>query len=465
MLFTEARFLLFFILAFCLYWMLRRNVHRKVWLLICSYIFYAAWDWRFLSLICVSTMVDYIAGAFMSKREGRARRKPFLMASLFCNLVLLGFFKYFNFFYDSTVEFLQMMGFSASSSTLEIILPVGISFYTFQTLSYTIDIYRGKLKPVDSLLDFALFVGFFPQLVAGPIVRASEFLPQLLQKHKIRDVAFRACLTLFLFGYIKKACVADNFALIVDPIFADPNAYSTLVNWLALFLYGVQIYCDFSGYSDMAIATAGLLGYQLPLNFDFPYLTRSITDFWRHWHISLSSWFRDYVYIPMGGDRRGVFFTYFNLITVFFLCGLWHGARWNFVLFGLYHGVFLVLERATGFGRIKPSWRPLQYIYTVFVSMSAWAVFRNVDLASILTMWKRMFGFGGDAAERIPGEPIWFLALAGFAVIHVAMKNRFLHKTVGAMPDWLFYVVYGAAVGIVLPFAAAGYKPFIYFQF
>jgi alginate O-acetyltransferase complex protein AlgI len=279
--FTEFRFLFFFLVAFSIHWLLRSAGARKNWLLACSYFFYGCWDWRFLFLILASTLVDYFVGERLCREECKVKRKHWLWVSLGFNLGMLGFFKYFHFFTDSAVGMLNWIGLPASSSTLEIILPVGISFYTFQTLSYSLDIYRGKLKPAESLRDFALFVAFFPQLVAGPIVRAVEFMPQLSVPRSLSKVQFRACLTLFLFGFVKKACVGDHVAPMVDQIFGRPDLYDFPSHWLGAFGFWVQLYCDFSGYSDMAIATAGLLGYALPVNFLFPILSYNITDFWR----------------------------------------------------------------------------------------------------------------------------------------------------------------------------------------
>jgi alginate O-acetyltransferase complex protein AlgI len=289
MLFTEPAFFAFFAAVFLLHWAVSSNGLRKLLLLVASYLFYAAWDWRFLSLIFLSTIVDFVVGIVLKKEQPILGRRTWLTLSLVTNLGVLGFFKYFNFFVASGSGLLSAMGLDPGERTLNIILPVGISFFTFQTMSYTIDVYRGKLKPISNPLDFALFVGFFPQLVAGPIVRAADFLPQLRQARRFPRIPFRSCLTLFFVGFFKKACISDNLAPIVDSVFAAPHAYGTLSIWIAVIFYAIQIYCDFSGYTDMAIATARALGFELRLNFDFPYLAGNITEFWRRWHISLSS--------------------------------------------------------------------------------------------------------------------------------------------------------------------------------
>ncbi|MHC4380608.1 MAG: MBOAT family O-acyltransferase, partial [Planctomycetota bacterium] len=302
MIFTEFRFLGFFLLVFAIHWSLRGARTRKTWLLLTSYAFYAAWDWRFLGLILASTLVDFVTGLRIAASEDPGTRKWWLRLSLCANLGILGFFKYCDFFLSSTASLVQAMGFEANLPVLELILPVGISFFTFQTMSYSLDIYYRRLEPTRSLLDLSLFVGFFPQLVAGPIVRAKDFLPQLERPQPFAAIAVKPALLLFLSGFIKKAVISDNLAPMVDAYFADPSAWSAGAAWIAVPGYAVQIYCDFSGYSDMAIALAALLGYRLCLNFHGPYLASDIRDFWRRWHISLSTWLRDYLYIPLGGS-------------------------------------------------------------------------------------------------------------------------------------------------------------------
>jgi alginate O-acetyltransferase complex protein AlgI len=459
MIFTEARFLLFFAIVLGVHWALRAPGHRKLWLLLASQAFYAAWDWRFLSLIWISIAVDYTLALAMQGRSIRGRRM-LLCTSLAVNLGLLGCFKYLDFFVESAALFSHWLGLPLSHSTLALILPLGISFYTFQTLSYTIDVARGRIEPTRSLLDFALFVSFFPQLVAGPIVRASEFLPQLQQMRTFADVAVRSQLMLFLAGFIKKACVADQAATAVDAVFAQPEAYGAASKWLASALYSLQIYCDFSGYSDMAIATAGLLGYRLALNFDAPYLSSSIREFWRRWHISLSTWFRDYLYIPLGGSRLGSLKTTRNLWLVFLICGLWHGAAWTFVVWGLVHGLFLSLERMVD-PSVLPRW--LGRIYTLAVVTIAFTIFRSPDLPAASSYITGMFM--PSAAPENTLDPAWWGLLIGFAAIHVALHRRLIQPQIERLPDWTFAIGFGAAVALMLPWVAVGYQPFIYFQF
>src|SRR6266480_130995 len=343
--FVEFRFLWFFLIVFAVYWAMRGNTERKIWLLICSYAFYAAWNWKFLFLLFGSMALDYTVGMMMARSQNPRTRRAWLIASLCANLGVLGFFKYFNFFISSASEFSAWLGLPVSVSTLNVVLPVGISFYTFQSMSYTIDVYRGRQAPVSNFLDLALFISFFTHLVAGPIMPAVFFLPQLASARKFSDVDVRGALLLFLSGFIKKACVADAVAPIVDRYFDHPAAFTATSAWIAVLFYAIQIYCDFSGYTDMAIAAARLLGYQLPTNFQFPYFARNVSDFWGRWHISLSSWLRDYLYIPLGGNRGSRGFAYRNVMITILLGGRWHGAAWTFVIWGALHGTALLNHR------------------------------------------------------------------------------------------------------------------------
>jgi alginate O-acetyltransferase complex protein AlgI len=461
-LFTELRFVLFFALVFGVYWAMRRDGVRKTWLLLASWAFYAAWDPRFLSLILASTIIDYTAAMRIASSTNRARRKRWMMLSLVANLGLLGVFKYFNFFAEGAVQLGHLLGLELDAVTLDVVLPVGISFYTFQTLSYTLDVYRRQLKVNRNFRDVALFVAFFPQLVAGPIVRASTFLPQMARSRRFADVSWRPMCTLFLIGWFKKACISDQVAEVVDTVFADPTAYGMLDHWLSSALYTIQIYCDFSGYSDMAIATAGMLGYTLPLNFDFPYLAANVSDFWRRWHISLSTWFRDYLYVPLGGNRTAPLRTYVNLVTVFLLCGLWHGANWTFVVWGLYHGAFLVLERAAGWSRKGSTGLPVRLL-TLLIVLVGWVIFRSPDLGTAGVVLGRLVGSGHAPTAAV--DPTWWLVVPVFAAAHVLMNSGRIADRLSRMSDWAYAAAYGVAVAVALPFAATGYQAFIYFQF
>ena len=468
MIFTEGRFFVFFLVAFAVHWGLRTNTLRKVWLLVTSYAFYAAWDWRFLSLILVSTGVDYVVGRALGKTEAPRARKLWLCVSLVANLGLLGFFKYFNFFIGSGTKVLDWLGLGAHDWSLNILLPVGISFYTFQTLSYSIDVYRRRLKPIESLLDLAVFVGFFPQLVAGPIVRAAHFLPQLVETRRWKSVAVRPALTLFLIGFIKKACLADNAAQVADLVFSDAGAYTTFSTWLGLFMYNVQLYCDFSGYSDMAIATAALLGYHLPDNFDFPWFSRSIADFWRRWHISLSSWAMDYIYIPLGGSRGGEARTIFNYYVTMLLIGLWHGAAWTFVLFGLMHATYTAIYRifkgmvteASNAGRF---FALIGCPLTVVAVQLSFLPFRSESLADMVTLGGVVLFLREGGEQTL--DLMWLAFYAGCALAHYFTYKKLLSGFLAGLPTWLWSVGYGAAWALALPWVATGYTPFIYFRF
>ena len=289
--------------------------------------------------------MDYAVGLGLGAATTEGRRKAWLLVSLVANLGVLSFFKYFNFFVASAAGFLDWVGLHTSLHTLNIILPYGVSFYTFQSMSYSIDVYRRRLEPVRRFLDLAFFISFFPQLVAGPIVRAMTFLPQVFEKRVWAKVDVRGCVTLFFLGFVKKACVSEFASQFADRFFAAPHKYSHAGALIAVLFYAVQIYCDFSGYTDMAIAAARLLGYELTLNFDFPYFSRSVTEFWRRWHISLSTWLRDYLYISLGGNRGSKFFTYRNLMLTMLLGGLWHGAAWHYVVMGGLNGLALIVHR------------------------------------------------------------------------------------------------------------------------
>ncbi len=469
MIFTEPRFLVFFAVVFAVHWSLRGERSRKLWLLACSYAFYAAWDWRFLSLIGFSTLVDYFVGLRMAALGAGAAtiRRRWLWVSLASNLGLLGVFKYLGFFVDTAGPFFEWLGFSVSSSTLGIILPVGISFYTFQTLSYSIDVYRGRLEASRDLPDFALFVAFFPQLVAGPIVRASHFLPQIATARSLARVNGRALLLLFLVGFFKKACVSDNLSPIVDAYFANPSHYDVLSAWVAIVSYAVQIYCDFSGYSDMAIACAGALGYQLGQNFDAPYLSSNIQDFWRRWHISLSSWLRDYLYIPLGGSRHGEWALHRNLLLTMTLGGLWHGAAWGFVLWGVLHGGALIVHRfwserapATRRSRV-PVW--LAVVTTSLWVTLTWVPFRAESLPSALAILKSALLGRGSGAEAL--EPLALVALIPVVVVHIGLRHPRTQELAAQTPGWLFAMAVGAFLALITTFQAREVAPFIYFQF
>ena len=337
MLFNSIDFALFLPIVFILYWFVaNKNIKiQNLLIVIASYIFYGWWDWRFLFLIFCSTMVDYIIGFYLSNQNNRKIRKILLFISIAINLGILGFFKYYNFFLSSFTHVFTFFGVEIKANSLRIVLPVGISFYTFQTMSYTIDVYKRKIQATNDFIAFAAFVSFFPQLVAGPIERATNLLPQFLKKREFIYAQAVNGLRQMLWGLFKKIVIADNCARYVNMTFnnAESLTGSTLV--LGVVFFAFQIYCDFSGYSDIAIGTARLFGFTLMKNFSFPYFSRDIAEFWRRWHISLTSWFRDYVYIPMGGSRGSGWIKVRNVLIIFLVSGFWHGANWTFLLWGL----------------------------------------------------------------------------------------------------------------------------------
>lgn len=383
MLFNSWIFLVFFAVVSSLYRGLNLRGQNRL-LLVASYVFYGCWDWRFLSLLALSTAVDFYCGRKIEDTQDAGWRKFYLGCSLFTNLGLLGFFKYFNFFITSFERMLASFGLESHAPTLSIILPVGISFYTFQTLSYSIDIYRGQLKPVRNLVDFALFVSFFPQLVAGPIERAKQLLPQIQSERRWNTRLFLDGVWLVLLGLMKKVIIADQLAGYVNVAFAGTAPpYPGIQNWMVLYAFAFQIYGDFSGYSDIARGISKMMGFELMINFRSPYLVRNVAEFWRHWHISLSTWLRDYLFIPLGGSRGSAGSTMRNLMTTMVLGGLWHGAGWAFVLWGFYQGVILVLHRVYASRRMKhqscptPSWRTaLAMLGTFHVVCIGWLLFR-----------------------------------------------------------------------------------------
>ncbi|MCE9634847.1 MAG: MBOAT family protein [Planctomycetes bacterium] len=465
MIFNEARFFVFLAIVLAVYWALRRDGQRKTWLLFTSCIFYGAWSTKFLALMLGTALFDYGAGLLLTRWTDPRRRRAVVATSLIVNLGVLGFFKYWGFFVGAAADLLLSLGFQPNLPVLHVVLPVGISFYTFQSLSYTLDVGRGAIPAVRSARDFLLFVTFFPQLVAGPIVRAIDFLPQLTSIRTIDRVKFRACAVLFLVGFAKKTCIADRVAGTVDAVFQDVGRHGAADLWTAACLYAVQIYCDFSGYSDMAIATAGAFGYTLTRNFNFPYLAQSVTDFWRRWHISLSTWFRDYLYIPLGGNRLGTARTCLNLALVFLLCGLWHGAAWTFIIWGLWHGAFLLIERAGGERLLESAPVPLRTVWSLGAVVLGWVWFRSASATDAATAFAGLFGAAAGPAVRSV-SPVWWVLIAALAVTHfAASRGRLVSARLATLPLPSFAVLYGVTWALVLFCAAIGNRAFIYFQF
>ena len=414
MLFNSIDFLVFLPIVFLLYWkVFQKNLRlQNALILVSSYIFYGWWDWRFLSLILFSTIVDFFIGQFIFKSESNKKRKMLLITSLLVNLGLLGFFKYYNFFLENFVQAFSFFGRSISFSSLKIILPVGISFYTFQTLSYTIDIYKKKIKPSYNFLSFAAFVSFFPQLVAGPIERASQLLPQFSKSRNFDYSKSVDGLRQILWGFFKKIVIADTCATYANLIFNNYQEYTGLSLFIGAIFFAFQIYGDFSGYSDIAIGTSRLFGFNLMQNFNFPYFSRDIAEFWRRWHISLSTWFRDYVYIPLGGSKGGNFNKIRNVFIIFLVSGFWHGANWTFIAWGalnaLYFLPIFLLNRnrlnidSVALDRKVPKFKELcQIIGTFLLVVIAWIFFRSVDIKAAFDFIYLMFSHLLDKSSYV----------------------------------------------------------------
>jgi alginate O-acetyltransferase complex protein AlgI len=472
MIFTQFAFLGFFLLAFGVHWALPSHRARKLWLLAASYYFYGSWDYRFLALIFASTILDYVTALGLGATESPRTRRLLITLSLCANLGILGFFKYYNFFVASAAALLEQVGWHGSVPTLNVILPVGVSFFTFQSMSFTVDVYRKQLAPHHDFLDFALFVSFFPQLVAGPIVRARAFLPQLATYHAFADVNVRRALLLFGVGYFKKSCVADNIAAVIDPLFNEPTSFHAASRVLGATLYSVQIYCDFSGYTDMATGVAALLGYTLAKNFDAPYLSLNVREFWQRWHISLSGWLRDYLYISLGGNRGGEARVARNLMLTMLLGGLWHGANWTFIVWGFLHGAALVAHRHYARSLAPPpSTDPIVSRLRALAAGAltfAWVAFcfTIFRCADIRTAW-RFFTAQTDNSTNFALSPGWWGILAVLGVVHyLVWKHRpRLVARLLQVPDWLFYPALGASCTVLLYLTPLNHSPFIYFQF
>ena len=466
MLFNSLEFLIFLPIVFILYWfVMYKNLRiQNLLVLVASYVFYGWWDYRFLSLIILSTIVDYFSGINIENASNKKVAKSWLWVSVVFNIGLLGFFKYYNFFIDSWVEMFAGMGYEMSPYTLQIILPVGISFYTFQTMSYSIDIYRGKLKATKNFIGFAAFVSFFPQLVAGPIERASNLLPQILSKRTFDYGKSVQGLRQILWGLFKKVVIADSLAPIVNDIFANYTEYSGGVLILGAVFFAFQIYGDFSGYSDIAIGIAKLFGFNLMTNFKFPYFSRNIGEFWRRWHISLSTWFRDYLYIPLGGSKVNKAKAIRNIFIVFLVSGFWHGANWTFIVWGLIHAMLFLPSFVVGknrkyvgeeVSRFLPSFKEsLSILYTFTVVSIAWIFFRADSITVAFDYITHILQFGAVSTSFIK-----FLipCIVLFGLDWLKFKNIEFQKNY--LIDSLLFI-------IVIYFGIIhNESPFIYFNF
>jgi alginate O-acetyltransferase complex protein AlgI len=482
MLFNSTDFLIFLPAVFLVYWFVVNKSHKlqNLFIAIASYVFYGWWDWRFLSLIGISTIVDYSVGRGLAKARTQKSRKLLLLTSIFVNLGFLGFFKYFNFFVESFISAFSSLGVVLNSPSLSLILPVGISFYTFQTLSYTIDVYKGKLQPNTDPIAFAAYVSFFPQLVAGPIERAKNLLPQF---HKTRQFDYSESvngLKQILWGMFKKIVIADRCATIANLVFRNPSRYTGSALIFGLILFSIQIYGDFSGYSDIAIGTARLFGFRLMKNFAYPYFSRDIAEFWRRWHISLTTWFRDYLYIPLGGSRVGVGKKIRNIFIVFLISGFWHGASWTFVIWGAIHAFYyLPLQifnrhrkniQVVAKGRFFPSFRDVINILSTFTLVAfAWIFFRAENLNHAIAYIKSMISLSIFSIPNLQLKQLIItlgLLVFFFSVEWLGRESEYaIENLFNKQPRIIRWGFCAGIIFLIGMFMQTKDTPFIYFQF
>ncbi|MEO0042859.1 MAG: hypothetical protein RL329_2307 [Bacteroidota bacterium] len=476
MVFNSILFLKFIACFLPLYFILKGR--DRMWLcLIASYIFYGSWDWRFLGIVMFTTILDYSLAIFIEDTMDLVKRKQLVTLSVCMNLGFLGFFKYFNFFIDSFVNLLKVGGVTPNWHTLHIILPIGISFYTFQSMSYTIDVYKKEIKAERDFFRFATFVALFPQLVAGPIVRAKDFLPQFREEKKLEWNRIIEGFGQILWGFFKKVVIADSLAPFVDQCFNAPDGFSSSHMLLGVIFYSFQIYCDFSGYSNIACGLAYMLGFDFPWNFRTPYFSKNFSEFWTRWHISLSSWLRDYLYISLGGNRNGVFMTYRNLVLTMVLGGLWHGANYTFIIWGFLHGFYLVVQRLVGksFGAVEDAIRMPKWMQTGFdilivytLTCFAWIFFRAENLATALKVIERIVSLDGFGWDTVINK---FMVVKAFILIAILLISEILNNNWQNLQKLALYnmpfrvVSYSVLLWLIAFFGTFGSKAFIYFQF
>ena len=475
MTFNSVPFVVFFALVFPAYWLLHGRKRQNLLLLVASYVFYGWWDPRFLLLLAGTTLVDFFAvQQIETAGDDESRRRKWMIFSVAINLSVLGFFKYFGFFASSFAAMLRHVGMNASYDTLHFLLPVGISFYVFHEISYAVDVYRRRTTAEHDLVTYAVYIAFFPQLVAGPITRASHMLPQFRRERKFPngDQLYSGSV-LILSGLFKKVVLADSMAAIVNQTFSNPKGRGALPLIVGALAFSIQIYGDFAGYTDIARGVARLLGIDIPRNFEQPYLSRNITEFWRTWHISLSSWLHDYLYVPLGGNRDGRWKTYRNLMITMLLGGLWHGAAWTFVIWGAMHGIALCLHRA--FGKPVPRGRPgmptaddiLAIVGTFTLVTALWVFFRAGSFSDAL----HYFGAMGDGlVGRHAGAwksqfVLVFLVGMTMLAIDLVDRRRITHNPLTMSPMWMQGALAGSAVVALIIWSGQAPTPFIYFRF
>ena len=463
MLFNSFEFIFFLPVVLVFYYLLPQK-GRLGFLLLASYFFYGNWNPIYLFLIIGSTLVDYWCGYQMGKSQTKRIRYPFLVISILSNLGMLFFFKYYNFF----IENLNLVTDKSFSLVKGLILPVGISFYTFQTLSYSIDVFNGKIKAEKHLGYFALYVSFFPQLVAGPIERYSRLAPQLKQKKTLSYSNLSNGFRLILFGFFVKMVVADNLSGLVDKVYESPNLFSSLDLLKTTFFYSFQIYCDFFGYSLIAIGSARLLGIKLMDNFKTPYLSKSIAEFWKRWHISLSTWFRDYLYFQLGGNKAGKIKWILNILVVFIISGIWHGANWTFLIWGGFFAIFYLLEKGIGYlFRPKDSFiKNAFYILKTFIITSFfWVFFRSQSVQEAIDIISRIFSFLPSGEKELHVRPFVWIVLISFILSELWLYNSRINDKLNSKPILIRWSIYFLLIFSILAFSGTEPIQFIYFQF
>ncbi len=484
MLFNSINFAIFLPVVFLLYWLVaKKNLRQQnILLLVSSYFFYASWDWRFLFLLIFSTLLDYFTGIKIYEAATKKKKFFWLWLSIGINLGFLGIFKYYNFFAASFADGLSLLGIKSDFGTLNIILPVGISFYTFHGLSYVIDLYKNKIKPERDFIDYSLFVSFFPLLVAGPIERATHLLPQIVEKRKFDYSKIIDGLRQILWGLFKKIVIADNCAEFANTIFNNAAAYSGSTLVLGALFFSFQIYCDFSGYSDIALGAARLFGIELLKNFAFPYFSRDIAEFWRRWHISLSSWFRDYLYIPLGGSKGGTWMKVRNTFIIFIVSGFWHGANWTFIVWGLLNAIYIMpsiifntnrnnLDIAAQ-GKYLPTVKEvLSIILTFSLTVFAWIFFRAVSVGHAVNYISGIFSKTLFTVPSFPGmesaKTMMFLIVLFFGIewIQRTRQHALQFSQGSALKSYSIILLNSIIIWAIILWGAFGNKSFIYFQF
>jgi alginate O-acetyltransferase complex protein AlgI len=473
--FCAREFAVFFLLFLALYWSLPWHRARVYLLLSASFFFYATWNAQLAFLIVVSTTLDYWLARGIDATYDPRRRRWLLGVNVVANLSLLCYFKYSNFFIEPLNQLLLSAGLGeAAIRPLKLLVPVGISFYTFEAISYMVDVYRGRVRAEKDLASFQLFILFFPHLVAGPIVRGRDFLPQVARRKRFSWPRMQVGVQLFLFGLMKKIVVADRMAVFVDPVYENPAGFSTYATWIAVLAYALQIYGDFSGYSDMAFGCAHMLGYKLTRNFDMPYLALNISDFWRRWHISLSSWLRDYLFIPIGGSHGGRWRTCRNLLVTMALGGLWHGASWTFVAWGVLHGLYLIVHRL--FREVCTAWSALErfvlsapgtalrWALTFSCVAAGWVFFRATTFEAAATVFRKLLVHSTGEKVAYHTNGFWFTLAVVFAC-HAAAARCPWGRWVARVPAPVLGGAYAVLLTVAQLLSPAQGKAFIYFQF